>query len=166
MIRNKLRTSGATILSALLCVLIGLVIGFIVLVALSYVTKSNDYQALVQKYAAGNYTKADYKYILQYLADHNGCQVAADAIANKAKHCRVIFFIVNSFLSVIGYCSLIISCHRSTVSASEDTPDQTDRNCRIDSHATNGLQDSAILAFGPLTGQLLTVHAIVNPRLS
>ena len=84
MIRNKLRTSGATILSALLCVLIGLVIGFIVLVALSYVTKSNDYQALVQKYAAGNYTKADYKYILQYLADHNGCQVAADAIANKA----------------------------------------------------------------------------------
>ena len=35
MIRNKLRTSGNTILAALLCVLIGLVIGFTVLTVLS-----------------------------------------------------------------------------------------------------------------------------------
>lgn len=67
MIRNKLRTSGTTILSALLCVLIGLVIGFTVLSVLSYISKNNAYQAQAQVYADGQYSKGDVNKVKKYL---------------------------------------------------------------------------------------------------
>lgn len=67
MIRNKLRTSGTTILSALLCVVIGLIIGFLVLTVLSQISKSNDYQAHAQLYADGQYSKSDINNVRKYL---------------------------------------------------------------------------------------------------
>ena len=48
MLKNKLRTGGSTILSAFLCVLIGLVIGFIILVVLAFINKNNTYYEMVQ----------------------------------------------------------------------------------------------------------------------
>ena len=83
MMKNKLRSSGTTVLSALLCVLIGLLIGFLVLVALAFIGRNNTYQTNFQKYGEGKYGKADYKYILQYLADEEGCAAAQELLDTK-----------------------------------------------------------------------------------
>ncbi len=50
MFKNKLRTSGSTILSAVFCVLIGLFIGFIILVALAAINLNKTYQENLDKY--------------------------------------------------------------------------------------------------------------------
>ncbi len=68
MLKNKLRASGSTILSALLCILIGLAIGFIVLVALAYINKNNTYQENAAKYTSNEYAYADTLKVANYLA--------------------------------------------------------------------------------------------------
>lgn len=50
MFKSKLRAGRNTILSALLCVIIGLVIGFIILVTLSYINLNKTYQADLDQY--------------------------------------------------------------------------------------------------------------------
>ncbi len=59
MLKSKLRASGSTILSAFFCVLIGLAIGFIVLVVLAYINKNNTYQENAAKYVDNEYAYAD-----------------------------------------------------------------------------------------------------------
>ncbi len=83
MIRNKLRTSGTTILSALLCVLIGLVIGFTVLTVLSYISKSKDYQSHAQVYADGQYSKGDINKVKKYLEGLDQAEDRAQAEHEK-----------------------------------------------------------------------------------
>ncbi len=50
MFKSKLRNGGSTILSALLCVLVGLAIGFIILVVLAFINLNNNYQTELTEY--------------------------------------------------------------------------------------------------------------------
>lgn len=50
MFKSKLRTGGSTILSAVMCVLVGLLIGFIILVVLAHINLNKSYQADLDKY--------------------------------------------------------------------------------------------------------------------
>ena len=68
MFKNKLRTSGSTILSALFCIIIGLVIGFIVPVVLAYINKNNTYQDNAAKYTSNEYAYADTLKVANYLS--------------------------------------------------------------------------------------------------
>ncbi len=74
MIKADFRSSGRTVLSALLCVLIGLLIGFIVLFVLAFIGRNSTYQKNYEKYNGGKFGKADYKYILQTLADEGSAE--------------------------------------------------------------------------------------------
>ena len=65
---NKSRTFS-TILSALLCVVIGLIFGFLVLVALAYVDKNKTYQQNAQNYASGQFPRADMIRTRKYLEE-------------------------------------------------------------------------------------------------
>ncbi len=78
---NKSRTIS-TILSALLCVVIGLIIGFLVLVALAYVDKNNTYQQNVQTYESGQYPRADMIRTRKYLEEIDKLE------AEEANHIR------------------------------------------------------------------------------
>ena len=67
MIKSKMRTGGSTILSALLCVLIGMIIGFIVLVVLAYVDRNNTYQEHASVSIPEEYTYKDILKARNYL---------------------------------------------------------------------------------------------------
>ena len=80
---NHFRSGLNTVLSALMCVLIGLLIGFLVLILLAFIGRNNTYQTNYQNYVNGKYGKADYKYILQSLADNEGCAAARETLDTK-----------------------------------------------------------------------------------
>ena len=67
MLKNKMRSTGSTILSAFLCVLIGLAIGFIVLVVLAFISKNNIYQENVAQYVSNEYSYVDMLKVSNYL---------------------------------------------------------------------------------------------------
>ena len=67
MLFSKLRPSGRTILAALLCVLIGLAIGFVVLFSLAYIDKNNTFQKNAEVYTSGQYPRADMLRAKKYL---------------------------------------------------------------------------------------------------
>lgn len=71
MFRSKLRTGGSTVLSALLCVLIGLVIGFIALVVLAHVNMNNTYQNELAKYNSDQFEYADIVKVRNYLRNNS-----------------------------------------------------------------------------------------------
>ncbi len=81
MLKNKLRTGGSTILSAFLCVLIGLVIGFIILVVLAFINKNNTYQENAAKYTTNEYAYAEALKVANYLSK-NGVD---DEVGNVLK---------------------------------------------------------------------------------
>ena len=67
MLLSKLRPGARTILAALLCVLIGLAIGFVVLFSLAYIDKNNTYQKNAEAYTSGQYARADMLRAKKYL---------------------------------------------------------------------------------------------------
>ena len=67
MLLSKLRPGARTILAALLCVLIGLAIGFVVLFSLAYIDKNNTYQKNAEAYTSGQYPRADMLRAKKYL---------------------------------------------------------------------------------------------------
>ena len=76
---SKLRASSRTILSALLCVLIGLVIGFVVLFSLAYIDKNNTYQKNAEAYTSGQYPRADMLRVRKYL---EGGEIGDDVLSH------------------------------------------------------------------------------------
>ena len=81
MLKNKLRTGGSTILSALLCILIGLAIGFIVLVVLAFINKNNTYQENAAKYTTNEYAYAEALKVANYL-NKNGVDEEISGVLN------------------------------------------------------------------------------------
>ena len=76
---SKLRASSRTILSALLCVFIGLVIGFVVLFSLAYIDKNNTYQKNAEAYTSGQYPRADMLRAKKYL---EGGEIGDDVLSH------------------------------------------------------------------------------------
>ncbi len=114
MIKTDSRSAGKTVLSALLCVLIGLLIGFIVLVALAFIGRNSTYQTNYQKYSDGKFGKADYKYILQSLADEEGCAAARELLDTKKPSALTLEDVQGAVLSLPG-------------ADSSRTPEETDQ---------------------------------------